>query len=83
MTTSKKIIQQRVEQSLLQRQASLRLSPRDERRDEAGFLSGAACALQAVFGRPDDDTMTHYVPPLWIMAPMTGRQVKDFIKKET
>jgi len=81
MTTDKNIIQQRVEESLLRRQASLRLSPKDERRDEAGFLSGAACALQAVFGETDD-TMTDYIPPLWVMAPMTGRQVKNFIKKE-
>jgi len=81
MTTNKDLIQQRVEDSLLRRQASLQLKPKDELRDEAGFLSGAACALQAVFGG-NDDTMTDYIPPLWVMAPMTGRQVKNFIRKE-
>jgi 4-amino-4-deoxy-L-arabinose transferase-like glycosyltransferase len=57
------------------------MTPKARRRDEAAFLAGACCALQAVFGKPTDAAMTDYIPPAWLLAPMCGRLLADLKKR--
>jgi hypothetical protein len=84
---SKEVIIERVEASLESRHKALCLTPKARRRDEAAFLSGACCALQAVFGNPekpekpeDVSGLTDYIPPAWIFAPLCGRLLTDLKK---
>lgn len=42
--------------------------------EEAAFLAGAATVLHEVYGGVDGN-LSAAVPPLWIIAPMTGRSV--------
>lgn len=78
---SKDEIAECVETSLTKRQADLRMTPRERKRDEAAFLAGACCALQAAFGDPDAEGTTDYIPPAWILAPMCGRTLADLNKR--
>jgi hypothetical protein len=81
---SKEVIIERVEASLENRHKALCLTPKARRQDEAAFLSGACCALQAVFGNPekpgDVSGLTDYIPPAWIIAPLCGRLLTDLKK---
>ena len=77
---SKEVIIERVETSLANRHRDLRMTPKARRRDEAAFLAGACCALQAVFWTPDDK-LTDYIPPVWVLAPMCGRLLADLKKR--
>jgi hypothetical protein len=73
MTTNSDEIKLSIEAALARRLAGRPGKPgcRDQRADEAAFLSGACCALQAVFG--DAEAGAKYIPPVWILAPLTGR----------
>jgi hypothetical protein len=77
----KELIIERVETSLANRQRDLRMTPKARRQDEAAFLAGACCALQATFGKPTDASLTDYIPPAWILAPMCGRLLADLKKR--
>jgi hypothetical protein len=78
---SREVIIERVEASLESRHKALCLTPKARRQDEAAFLSGACCALQAVFGKPGDVSgLTDYIPPAWIIAPLCGRLLTDLKK---
>jgi 4-amino-4-deoxy-L-arabinose transferase-like glycosyltransferase len=57
------------------------MTPKARRQDEAAFLAGACCALQAVFWNPGEDKLTDYIPPAWILAPMCGRLLADLKKR--
>lgn len=76
METSKAKIEAAVEARLLSRFKNLGIKPGSKKgaAEEAAFLSGAATALHAVFGERED-RLTDYVPPLWVLFPMTGRSV--------
>lgn len=74
-------IQSSVETALARRHADLHMTSRERKRDEAAFLSGASCALQAVFGNPDDKSVTDYISALWIIAPMCGLLLADLKKR--
>jgi hypothetical protein len=81
-TSDKELIIERVEASLEHRQRDLRMTPKARRQDEAAFLAGACCALQAVFGTPEGiEGLTDYIPPAWILAPMCGRLLADMKKR--
>lgn len=72
MTTNADEIKLSIEAALARRLANQPGAPgcRDQRADEAAFLSGACCALRAVFGEAE---AMRYIPPIWILAPLTGR----------
>ena len=70
-----------VEASLARRHTDLRMTPKARKQDEAAFLAGACCALQATFGKPTDASLTDYIPPAWILAPMCGRLLSDLKKR--
>ena len=78
---SKDEIAERVEASLARRQANLRATPKSRKQDEAAFLAGACCTLEAVFGNPGSKSATDYIPPAWILAPMCGRTLEDLRKR--
>lgn len=80
-TATKEEIIERVEASLARRHADLRMTPKARKQDEAAFLAGACCALQATFGKPTDASLTDYIPPAWILAPMCGRLLSDLKKR--
>ena len=78
---TKETIIERVEASLENRHRDLRMTPKARRQDEATFLAGACCALQATFGKPTDEALTDYIPPAWVLAPMCGRLLADLKKR--
>ncbi len=84
MNTDKKAIKAAIGARLLARQATLFPNAKGKSKvagnDEAAFLAGAASALQAVFGDPNKNELTDYVPPLFILYPMTGRSVTEYLK---
>jgi hypothetical protein len=80
-TATKEEIIERVEASMSHRHRDLRMTPKARKQDEAAFLAGACCALQATFGKPTDADITDYIPPAWILAPMCGRLLDDLKKR--
>lgn len=79
MNTDKQAIRQSVEKALAGRLAAQPInitradgSPTaNALREQAAFLAGAMAALQAVFGE-DENTLTDYAPPAWIIEIMRG-----------
>lgn len=69
MNTNKDEIQAAVVDMLRQRKKA-RVN-----KSEADYLAGACAALQAVFG--EGDKLTSYVPPMWVLGPLTGRSVLE------
>lgn len=85
MNTDKVAIAKAIESRLLSRFRALGINPGTVRghNEEAAFLAGAATALQAVFAEPDSANLTDYVPPFWVISPMSGRSVvKELLRKE-
>lgn len=80
--TSKHELKKKIEERLLARSAAnfANYKHKAAMNDEAAFLAGAATALHAVFGDPASNDLTDYVPPLWILYPMTGRSVVGYLK---
>lgn len=72
MQTDKQIIKGIVEDMLRQRVHGL--TKKKALEEEAIFLLGASAALQAVFAI-DEKELTDYIPPMWIIGPMSGRSV--------
>ncbi len=46
---------------------------------EAAFMSGAMCAINALKPNDDPNKISEWIPPMWCIAPMTGRSVLDKI----
>ena len=83
MITDKETIQKAVEETLCSRIETQGLKGKAALKEECSFLCGAASALQAIFG--EKDTLSNYIPPIWMIAPMTGRSVlkeRENSKKE-
>jgi len=74
---SKLDIQLEIENKLVERFNALEIKPLSKRggQEEAAFLAGACVALQAVFPPEDPGKLTDYVPPMWIIGPMSGRSI--------
>lgn len=83
MNQDKRLIQDAIETRLLERFRALQINPLSKKGaiEEAAFLAGAGSALQAVF-ETDPTKLTDYVPPMWIIGPMSGRSVVVEIAKE-
>ena len=77
MTTSKSKIQTAVKQHLSFRLRAKNLKGRARLKEEASFIAGASAALHAVFGDPENPSLTDYVPPIWIFSIITGRSILD------
>jgi hypothetical protein len=77
MTTSKSKIQAAVKEHLSNRLRAKNLKGRARLKEEASFIAGAGAALHAVFGDPDNASLTDYVPPAWIVSIITGRSILD------
>ena len=77
MTTDKSKIQTAVKEHLSSRLRVQNLKGKARLKEEAAFIAGASAALQAVFGDPEDDSLTDYVPPVWILSIMAGRSILD------
>ena len=77
MTTSKSKIQTAVKEHLSSRLRAQNLKGRARLKEEASFIAGASAALHAVFGDPDNASLTDYVPPKWIVSIMAGRSILD------
>lgn len=75
METNKAVIRESIEKVLKGRIEVFHLKGKKAKEEEAIFLSGAAAALQAVFG--NKDALTDYVPPMWVICPMSGRSIFD------
>lgn len=75
MTTSKSEIQAAVEKHLSARLQAQNLKGKARLKEETSFIAGAA--LHAVFGDPDNASLTDYVPPAWIISIMAGRSILD------
>ena len=79
MTQMKSVrdIQVEIENKMVERFHALEIKPLTRRggQEEAAFLAGASMALQAVFPPDDPTKLTSYVPPMWIIGPMSGRSV--------
>ena len=75
MTTDKSEIQTAVEKHLSNRLRTQNLKGKARLKEEAAFIAGASAALQAVFGAPENPSLTDYVPPIWIFSIITGRSV--------
>lgn len=75
MNKNQEQIQQAVEDTLRARVNNGSQSRNHE--TETAYLAGACAALQAVFGTGSarQDALTDYIPPLWIIGPMTGRSI--------
>lgn len=43
--------------------------------EEAAFLAGAMTVMHEVYGPSEGGNLSAACPPLWIIAPMTGRSV--------
>jgi hypothetical protein len=84
MNTDKKTIQAAIEKRLVGRSEANFAKPTHKAamRDEAAFLAGAATALHAVFGDPKSNELSDYVPPLFILYPMSGRSVVAYLKEK-
>jgi hypothetical protein len=77
MTTSKSKIQAAVKEHLSARLRAQNLKGKARLKEEAAFIAGAGAALHAVFGDPDNASLTDYVPPAWIISIMAGRSILD------
>ena len=77
MTTSKSEIQTAVEKHLSGRLRAQNLKGKARLKEEAAFIAGASAALHAVFGDPEDTSLTDYVHPKWIVSIMTGGSILD------
>ena len=73
MQTDKDIIRGYIEKILHNRLEVLDLKGKSALKEECAFISGASAALQIIFG--EDGTLTDYVPPMWMIGPMSGRSV--------
>jgi hypothetical protein len=77
MTTDKSEIRTAVEKHLSRRLLGQNLKGKARLKEEAAFIAGASAALQAVFGAPENPSLTDYVPPIWIFSIITGRSILD------
>ena len=75
MTTNKSEIQTAVKEHLSGRLRAQNLKGKARLKEEAAFIAGASAALQAVFGAPENPSLTDYVPPVWVTSIMIGRSV--------
>jgi len=76
MTTDKEQIIAAVENMLRKRHDNATVRGKHWMREEAAFLAGACTVLQAVFGE-SEERMTDYVPPAWVLYPMSGRSILE------
>jgi len=76
MQTNKELIRKSIEEGLRNRLATLNLKGKAKKTEEVAFLCGAMSALQVVFGENVTE-LTNYIPPIWVIASMTGRSVLD------
>ena len=77
MTTDKSEIRTAVEKHLSRRLLGQNLKGKARLKEEAAFIAGASAALEAVFGAPENPSLTDYVPPIWIFSIITGRSILD------
>ena len=71
---------QRIEASWAQRVKNLGLKPGTRKyfTAQAEFFSGAMCALQAALTTPDDPKLHESIPPKWVIALMSDRDILKF-----
>ena len=71
---------QRVEKQWATRVASLGLKPGTRKyfTAQAEYFSGAMCALQAALTTPDDPKLHASIPPKWVIAIMSDRDILKF-----
>ena len=71
---------QRVEKQGATRVASLGLKhgTRKYFTAQAEYFSGAMCAMQAVLTTPDDPKLHESIPPKWVIALMSDRDILKF-----
>ncbi len=55
----------------------LKLNSAAAKKEEAAFISGAMCAINALLPNEAPEKISAAIPPMWIIGPMTGRSVLE------
>lgn len=71
---------QRVEKQWAERAAHMGLKPGTRKyfTAQAEFFSGAMCGMQAALTTPDDPKLHASIPPKWVIAIMSDRDILKF-----